>query len=59
LAGVDRETFWRLRRALKDDALGAAMILMSSFGESGMEEDGLVNGEVDTVVNVVLSWVHR
>jgi hypothetical protein len=44
---------------LKDEALGAAILIVSVFEKNGRQKDDSVNREVDTVVNVVLSWVHR
>ena len=57
LVGVDLEALCRLRRALKDEARGAAMF--SSYTEKYRRFGKSVNSVNDGVVNVVLRRAHR
>jgi len=55
LAGVDPVDRCRLRKAVKEEARGAAMV-MERVSPRVVES---VDGVEDVVVDVVLRWVHR
>lgn len=40
-AGVERETFWRLRSTLKEDERGAAMVIVEGWNDDKWAEEGL------------------